>query len=247
MQFIDADNPVVNTVNGKVVGEKRVNPEDKSEYYAFHAIPYASPPIGNLRFKPPQELSENWQGIYNASDPKQGNLKRCAQKAWRMEGFEHEVKNEDCLYLWLYTPSMLNATSSLPVFVWIHGGAFKFGSGTFYDYGPNLIMKGNDVIMVSINYRLGLFGFLSLGTPEVPGNMGFLDQVMALKWIKQNIKNFGGDPNRITIAGQSAGGYSVLYHMLSPRSVGLFNRIIAQSGELLSISWHQYMPEVAIK
>ena len=245
-QFIDADNLVVNTENGKVIGEKRLNSGDRSEYYAFHAIPYASPPIGNLRFKPPKEISGTWKNTYNASDPDVGNLKKCAQKAL-FEGFGEDVTNEDCLYLWVYTPSMLNATYSLPVFVWIHGGAYEIGSGTFFDYGPELIMKGNDVVMVSINYRLGLFGFLSLGTSEVPGNMGLLDQVMALKWIKQNIKNFGGDPNMITIAGESAGSYSVLYHTLSPRSVGLFNRAIAQSGTPLSPSWHQYVPEIAIK
>ena len=245
VQFIKADNLFVNTENGKIEGEKRINPEDQSEYYAFHAIPYASPPVGALRFKPPKKISENWQDIYNASDPKKGNEKQCAQKGYA--GLANDTKSEDCLYLWVYTPSMSNATSPLPVFVWIHGGAFEIGSGKFSDYGPDRLLKGNDIVMVSINYRVGLLGFLSLGSAEVPGNMGLLDQVMALKWIQRNIKNFGGDPNMITIAGESAGSYSVIYHMLSPLSKGLFHRAIAQSGTPLSLSWHEYKPELAKK
>ena len=243
---LGADELIVNTENGKVVGEKRINTQDQSEYYAFHAIPFASPPVGELRFKPPKEISDKWDGTYNASDQAKGDLKQCAQKAF-IEGFGEDVENEDCLYLWVYTPSMANATYSLPVFVWIHGGAFEIGSGRFSDYGPDRLIKGNDIVVVSINYRLGLFGFLSLGTQDIPGNMGLLDQVMALKWIQKNIKNFGGDPNKVTIAGESAGSYSVLYHMLSPLSAGLFHRAIAQSGAPLSFAWHEYTPELATK
>ena len=240
------DNLIVNTENGKIVGEKRINSQDKTEYYAFHAIPYASPPVGKLRFKPPQELTDKWDVTYNASDQKKGDLKQCAQKAF-FEGFGENVENEDCLYLWVYTPQMSNKTYSLPVFVWIHGGAYEIGSGRFSDYGPDRLMKGNDIVIVSMNYRLGLLGFMSLGTQDVPGNMGLLDQVMALKWVQKNIKNFGGDPNKVTIAGESAGSYSVLYHMLSPLSSGLFNRAIAQSGTPLSLAWHEYSPNLAIK
>ena len=243
VQFIKAENLFVNTENGKIKGEKRINPEDQSEYYAFHAIPYASPPVGALRFKPPKKIGENWQDIYIASDPKKGNKKQCVQKGYT--GLSNDTKMEDCLYLWVYTPSISNSTSSLPVFVWIHGGAFEIGSGSFSNYGPDRLIKGNDIVIVSLNYRLGLFGFLSLGSSEVPGNMGLLDQVMALNWIQRNIKNFGGDPNMITIAGESAGSYSVLYHMLSPLSKGLFHRVIAQSGTPLSLYWHEYKPELA--
>ena len=240
------DNLIVNTENGKIVGEKRINKQDQSEYYAFHAIPYASPPVGKLRFKPPKELDDKWVETYNASDQQKGDLKQCAQKAY-IETFGTNVENEDCLYLWVYTPSMSNKTFSLPVFVWIHGGAYEIGSGRFSDYGPDRLMKGNDIVIVSINYRLGLFGFLSLGTQDVPGNMGLLDQVMALKWVQKNIQSFGGDPNKVTIAGESAGSYSVLYHMLSPLSAGLFHRAIAQSGTPLSLAWHEYTPELAIR
>ena len=101
-------------------------------------------------------------------------------------------------------------------------------------------MKGNDIVMVSMNYRLGLLGFLSLGNSEVAGNMGLLDQVMALKWVKDNIKAFVGNPNMITITGQSVGSWSVMYHMLSPLSKGLFHRVIAQSGTPTSFAYHEY-------
>ena len=245
VHFTNAEDIIVNTVNGAVEGEKRTNTIDQSEFYAFHAIPYASPPVSELRFKPPKEISVNWESTYKASDPNKGNLKQCAQKAFA--GFGEEGGVEDCLYLWVYTPSIANDTSPLPVLVWIHGGAFEVGSGRFSDYGPDRLMKGNDMVMVSINYRLGLFGFLSLGTSEVPGNMALLDQVMALKWIQRNIKHFGGDPNMVTIMGESAGSWSVTYHMLSPLSKGLFHRVIAQSGAPLSLSWHEYTPEVATK
>ena len=245
VRFATSEDIIVNTVNGEVKGEKRTNTDDQSAYYAFHAIPYASPPVEELRFKPPQEISVNWETTYNASDSNNGDLKQCAQKSFM--GFGEDVVNEDCLYLWVYTPSISNDTSPRPVLVWIHGGAFILGSGSFSLYGPDLLMKGNDIVVVSINYRLGLFGFLSLGTSDVPGNMGLLDQVMALKWIKRNIKSFGGDPNMVTIMGESAGSWSATYHMLSPLSKGLFHRVIAQSGAPMSLSWHEYTPEVATR
>ena len=148
--------------------------------------------------------------------------------------------DEDCLYLWVYTPTISNDASLLPVLVWIHGGGFEIGSGTFSDYGPDRFMKGNDMVMVSINYRIGLLGFLSLGNSDVPGNMGLLDQVMALDWVKTNIQAFRGNPNMVTIMGESAGSWSVTYHMLSPLSKGLFHRVIAQSGTPVSFAWHEY-------
>lgn len=136
--------------------------------------------------------------------------------------------SEDCLYLNVYTPSILPLIL-LPVMIFIHGGSFKSGSGNEEIYGPDFLVK-NEVILVTINYRLGVFGFLSLQSKNIPGNAGMKDQVAALKWVKSNIENFGGDPNNITIFGESAGAASVSFHLISPLTKGLFKRAIIQSG-----------------
>lgn len=136
--------------------------------------------------------------------------------------------DEDCLYLNVYTKS-LDSNANLPVMVYIHGGAFSSGSGNTDLYGPEFILQ-HDVILVTINYRLEVLGFLCLDIPEAPGNAGIKDQVAALRWTKDNIAKFGGDPNNITIFGESAGAASVTYHMLSPMSKGLFDKAIGQSG-----------------
>lgn len=123
----------------------------------------------------------------------------------------------------------------MPVFVWIHGGGFVFGSGSTELYGPDYLVE-KDVVVVTINYRLNIFGFLSLRDPKVgvPGNAGLKDQAMALKWVKKNIDCFGGDANNITIGGESAGGASINYHLISPLSKGLFNRAIIMSGSVFN-------------
>lgn len=138
--------------------------------------------------------------------------------------------DEDCLFLNVYTP---NLTGLLPVMVWLHGGGFYSGSGDSELYGPDHFMEEN-VIVVTVNYRLEVLGFLCLDTPDFPGNAGMKDQVAALKWVKQNIAQFGGDPNNITLFGESAGAASATYHMISPMSKGLFNKVIAQSGCFLN-------------
>lgn len=136
--------------------------------------------------------------------------------------------NEDCLYLNVYTKN-LTPSNSLPVMVWIHGGGFYTGSGNSDYYGPDFFIA-HDVILVTFNYRLEVLGFLCLDTEEVPGNAGLKDQVMALKWVKNNIAAFGGDPNNITIFGCSAGSAATSYHLMSEMSEGLFNKAICQSG-----------------
>lgn len=136
---------------------------------------------------------------------------------------------EDCLFLNVYVPEDATAASQLPVMFWIHGGAFCAGSGTKEIYGPDYLVDKN-VILVTINYRLGPLGFLCLNTPEVPGNAGLKDQVMALKWVNDNIKQFGGDSDNITIFGESAGASSVHYLLLSPLAKGLFTKAILESG-----------------
>lgn len=159
------------------------------------------------------------------------------------------VGDEDCLYLNIYTPSLPNSDGPLlPVMVFFHGGGFLFGSGTEDSkHGPDYLIE-KDVVIVSLNYRLGILGFLSLDCKEAPGNMGLKDQVLALKWIQQNIKNFNGDANNVTIFGVSAGGASVEYLMISPMAKGLFHKAIAQSGSSL-LHWAQNnkIKEVASK
>ncbi|KAI8422006.1 hypothetical protein MSG28_009911 [Choristoneura fumiferana] len=159
------------------------------------------------------------------------NSKRARSDCYQIDtlSFENKGKGgEDCLYLNVNTPN-LKPTKPLPVMVWIHGGGFFSGSGSDLTYGPEFLIR-HDVIYVSINYRLDVLGFLCLDIEEVPGNAGLKDQVLALRWVKRNINNFGGDPENITIFGESAGGVSVSYHLMSPMSKGLFKRAIPQSG-----------------
>lgn len=139
--------------------------------------------------------------------------------------------DENCLYLNVYSKYLSNENK--PVIVFIHGGAFMSGSGNSELYGPEYLVQ-HDVVLVTINYRLEVLGFLCLDTEDVPGNAGLKDQVAALKWVKNNISNFGGDPNNVTLMGESAGGASVTYHMASPMSKHLFHKAIVQSGVCLS-------------
>ena len=200
----------------------------------FKGIPFAAPPIGDLRWKPPQPPL-SWQGIRPAD--KFGPA--CLQTdVYGDIHFRDVAPNEDCLNLVIWLPAH-PAPAKLPVIVWFYGGGFVAGgnSETRYD-GENLAKKG--VIIVSPNYRLGVFGFLSHPelTKESPhhasGNYGLLDQVAALHWVLRNISAFGGDPRNITIAGESAGSLSVSALMASPLSKDLFQKAIGESGRLLS-------------
>ena len=194
----------------------------------FLGIPYAAPPVGPLRWRPPQPAAR-WRGIRDAGKP--GNV--CAQNGSVATGVPVTSTAEDCLYLNVYTP----ATSSFrprPVMVWIHGGGFTGGAGSVYDGGP-LAVTGNAVV-VTINYRLGPFGFLALPSldAESPGgssgDYGLEDQQAALRWVRRNARAFGGDPRNVTIFGQSAGGESVCDNMASPTATGLFAHAITESG-----------------
>ncbi|KPJ18206.1 Venom carboxylesterase-6 [Papilio machaon] len=222
--------PVVNTRLGALRGRRLVTRTvSQIPYYSFKGIRYAQSPRGRLRFKPPEPL-EPWSGVRDA-------LEEGAVCPHRFMLFDTYKGDEDCLFLNVYTsalPDKLTGYSpKLAVMVWIHGGAFAVGSGNAFLYGPDHLV-GAGVVLVTLNYRLGALGFLSLENDEVPGNMGLKDQVMALKWVRDNIEFFGGDPNRVTIFGESAGAVSVHLHMLSPASQGLFHRVIAQSGLALS-------------
>jgi len=191
----------------------------------FLGIPYAAPPVGEFRWKAPQEVPY-WTDVkdsiaFGPSCPQPNENKT-------------DKFSEDCLYLNVWTPAK-NPDEKLPVMVWIHGGGFNFGSTSLPEYnGKNLSQKG--VVVVTLNYRLGPFGFLAhpLLSKESPhgtsGNYGLLDQIFALKWVQKNISKFGGDPNCVTIFGQSAGSRSVTLLMISPLSKGLFHKAIAESG-----------------
>ncbi|MDE2986987.1 MAG: carboxylesterase family protein [Chloroflexota bacterium] len=193
----------------------------------FRGIPFAAPPVGELRFKAPRPV-EPWDGVREAKSFGPISLQAPNEmlEALLPVSDPPQPQSEDCLYLNVWTPGLDGAR---PVMVWIHGGAFTIGSGSedYYD-GANLASRG-DVVIVTINYRLGALGFLNL--PALgETNFGMRDQVAALKWVHENIANFGGDPGNVTIFGESAGGMSVASLMASPESAGLFQKAIPQSG-----------------
>ncbi|CAG2100640.1 unnamed protein product [Medioppia subpectinata] len=197
--------------------------------YQFQGIPYAEPPIGALRFAKPKPIQQPRDGILDATNP--GNS--CFQN--QCPFCPKPLKqSEDSLVLNIWTPTLPtdNTTnqSLKPVMFWIYGGALSFGTIDMYNGGP---LAAHNVVFVAPNYRLGPFGFLYGDREDAPGNVGFYDQLLALKWVRENIHLFGGDKNQITIFGQSAGSWSVSAHILSPLSKGLFKRAIMQSGALL--------------
>ncbi|KYQ46763.1 Venom carboxylesterase-6 [Trachymyrmex zeteki] len=225
--------PRVKTPLGGLKGYYKVS-QNGRKYEAYEGIPYALPPIGKLRFKPPRPIPA-WTGELSAT--KFGS--ECIQYDHIPEHQPSEkvVGAEDCLYLNVYVPVREKEGSKipLPVLFWIHGGAFQFGSGMLYS--AKYLMDSN-VILITINYRLGPMGFLSTEDEVVPGNMGLKDQSMALRWVSQNIEWFGGDSNKVTLVGLSAGGASVHYHYLSQMSAGLFQGGISFSGTALDC-WTQ--------
>uniref|UniRef100_A0A8C6W4E1 Carboxylic ester hydrolase n=1 Tax=Nannospalax galili TaxID=1026970 RepID=A0A8C6W4E1_NANGA len=203
----------------------------------FLGVPFAKPPLGSLRFAPPQP-AEPWSFVKDTTS----YPPMCSQDAIGGQAlsdlFTNRKENiplkfsEDCLYLNIYTPADLTKNSQLPVMVWIHGGGLLVGGASTYD-GLALSAHEN-VVVVTIQYRLGIWGFFSTGDEHSRGNWGHLDQVAALRWVQDNIANFGGNPGSVTIFGESAGGFSVSVLVLSPLAKNLFHRAISESGVSLT-------------
>lgn len=237
---------IMHLANGDIRGV--YNKEKSVEVYA--GIPYAKPPVGELRWKEPQPV-DNWDGVKNcftfaprSMQPASNSVTNTlvdiySEKGWHPDYTMHPTQNmsEDSLYLNIWKPS--HATANLPVFFYIHGGSLTTGSSAFEDYnGEEMAKKG--IIMITIQYRLGVFGYFA--HPELinesgnntTGNYGLLDQIMALKWVNDNAQYFGGDKDNITIAGESAGSSSVSAICTSPLAKGLFKRAIGESSSLVT-------------
>ena len=199
----------------------------------FSGIPYAAAPVGDLRFRPPQPV-EPWTEVRDVGDP--GCISPQNPNMMEMMfGGESERWDEDCLYLnvWTAAENLVDPTPSLPVMVWIHGGGFEMGSGSSPMYNGERFAR-NGTVFVTLNYRLGALGFLDLSSLDPSyaesGNLGLLDQVQALEWVRDNIAQFGGNPDDVTVFGQSAGSMSVSLLLSMERTTGLFSKAIAQSG-----------------
>lgn len=213
--------PVIQTKDGPLIANR------EHGLWVFRGIPYAAPPVGELRWKPPQPVEE-W------SAPRRADVfgPDCPQP----NGTSGRT-SEDCLYLNVWSPAE-SASEHLPVMVWIHGGIFRSGSSSLSKYDASALAR-EGVVVVTINYRLGPLGFLAhpaLSDEDergLSGNYGLLDQIAALRWVKENISAFGGNPDLVTVFGQSAGGISILDLMVSPLAAGLFQRAIVQSGPMI--------------
>ena len=228
----------VKTINGIIEG----NYDTKTGMQFYFGVPFAKPPLGDLRWKAPQPL-DNWKGVKETKKfgprPIQRNV--FGDMVSRSDGL-----SEDCLYLNVWTPAKRN-TKDLPVLVYFYGGGFVAGDASEPRYdGESMAKKG--MVVVTVNYRLNIFGFLALPelSKESPykasGNYGLLDQVAALEWVKKNISAFGGNPNKVTIAGESAGSISVSLQMASPLAKGLFAGAIGESGAAIKPT----MPPVSL-
>ncbi|GAU90208.1 hypothetical protein RvY_02659-2 [Ramazzottius varieornatus] len=240
------DQLIVKTSKGLVRGFSMMSPSGK-QVDAFFGIPFAQPPLEDLRFRPPIPV-EPWDGILNAT--KAANS--CYQPldtafgdfiGATMWNANTEI-SEDCLYMniWIPRPRPTNAA----VMVWVYGGGFYSGTITLDVYDGSTLAAQENIIVASIQYRVGSLGFLYFGTDDIPGNAAMFDQVAAFRFIKENIRNFGGNPDNITIFGESAGAVSVALHLLSPLSRNLFNQAIMSSGSA-TCPWGTTTPEVALK
>lgn len=221
---VGQDAPVANTEEGRVVGIQELSTKGRP-FFSYYSIPFARPPVGELRFKDPVP-APSWDDILDGRSVPP----LCLQIPFMSVGMGSIslVGQEDCLFLNVFTHKLDETGSDRrPVLVFIHGGGFFSGSTS--DYLP-YVMLNEDVVFVTLQYRLGILGFLSTENDLITGNFGLKDQTEALRWVKRNIERFGGDPSRVTIFGESAGAASVHFQMLTPKSKGLFQRAILQSG-----------------
>jgi para-nitrobenzyl esterase len=223
------DGPVVETISGKVRGLVH---EGVS---VFKSMPYAAPPTGSRRFRPPKP-ADPWTGVRDAFEYGAS----CPQPATRPQGWWPETaESEDCLFLNVWTPDAADGQRR-PVMVWIHGGGFSIGSGSWPLYDGAALARRGDVVVVTVNHRLGIFGYLHLGPVAGPefassGNAGMLDLVASLQWVRDNIEAFGGDPDNVTVFGESGGGAKVCTLLAMPGARGLFHRAAVQSGASLRL------------
>ncbi|XP_060547152.1 cholinesterase-like isoform X2 [Pantherophis guttatus] len=217
---------VVRTSSGPIKGKQFL--AGLGSVTAYLGIPYAEPPLGKLRFQKPlphQPWKQTWEATSFGNSCPQFIFRDVPEaEIW----FPKTPLSEDCLSLNIWVPHP-QPSSTVPILVWIHGGSYLIGTSSLELYNGASLSAAENVIVVTINYRLGALGFLYL-PPAVPGNLGLWDQQLALKWVKENAAAFGGDPSRVTIFGQSAGGSSVNFHLLAPKSQDLFAQAVIQSG-----------------
>uniref|UniRef100_A0A131Z4S3 Carboxylic ester hydrolase n=1 Tax=Rhipicephalus appendiculatus TaxID=34631 RepID=A0A131Z4S3_RHIAP len=226
---------VVETASGPVKGFIAQSPLGKT-VHVFYGIPYAKPPTGQRRFDRAESIEEPWTDVFDATvkpnscfqvlDTLYGNFSGSVM--WNA----NTEMSEDCLKLNVWTPGPPSSSGGRPlaVLVWIYGGGFYSGTSTLDVYDARTLVSEENVVVVSMNYRVASLGFLSFGNETLPGNAGLYDQYLALKWVRENVAAFGGDPDRVTLFGESAGAVSVGLHVLSPLSGSLFHRVILQSG-----------------
>ncbi|KAK6194913.1 hypothetical protein SNE40_000445 [Patella caerulea] len=228
---VNGYNPIVKTEKGLVQGFRMTT--NGKDLDAFFGIPYAKPPLGGMRFKPPIPV-DPWDGILNATVKPKCCMQGYDQVFGNFSGAwvwnPNTQPSEDCLYLNVWVPKTNPPYENKAVMVWIYGGSFYSGSAALDIYDSQHLATENDVIVVAMQYRVGALGFLAMGHHEAPGNAGMFDQRLALEWVQRNIHHFGGSSKNVTLFGESAGAVSIGLHMVSPISRGLFDRAILQSG-----------------
>uniref|UniRef100_H2ZN18 Carboxylic ester hydrolase n=1 Tax=Ciona savignyi TaxID=51511 RepID=H2ZN18_CIOSA len=236
-----SNGPIARTIYGSIQG-KHVEVTAHRQRYGrvatFQGIPFAQPPVGELRFAAPQPplswepdvkmTSEFGNSCIQEDDLVFGNF--TGSQMWNSPN----AKSEDCLYLNVWTPVRSRHAEPLAVLVWIYGGSYYSGTSSLALYDGRYLAATGGVVVVSLNYRLGPIGFLAPLADETPGNVGLLDQQLALKWVRDNIREFGGNPNNVTVMGESAGAASIGLHTIAPSSRGLFSRVILQSGNQMT-------------
>lgn len=222
-----AGGPVVTVAQGKLLGSV------EGPVVTFRGIPYAAAPVGSGRWQPPSD-APGWHGVRDART----FAAACPQPARRDRAGGVGETSEDCLYLNVWAPA---DAREAPVMVWIHGGAFRIGAGS-QPYYDGTSFAANGVVLVTLNYRLGRLGFFAHPSLEVSGNFGLMDQAAALEWVQRNVAAFGGDPDNVTVFGESAGGASVLHLLTSAKASGLFARAIIESGGGTQVDRHLTQP-----